>query len=116
MSWAGFTAPSSSINLVGDIPPNPATSASLDTTCLPTLDAFIDPFLTFADSQGTSLSDMQLISSAHGQIDNRRINRDSASFDFVQMADICVCYSLLKSEKMTLLKFRQDTIRTTACL
>ncbi|ODM24455.1 hypothetical protein SI65_02045 [Aspergillus cristatus] len=93
LSWAGLTAPSSSINLVGDIPPNPATSASLDTTCLPTLDEFIDPFLNFADSQDTSLSDVQLISSAHGQPGQQQENQQGLSkFDYAQMADICIQY------------------------
>lgn len=96
MSWAGLTAPSSSIDLVDDIPPSPAT-------CLPTLDAFIDPFLTFADEQATSSSDMQLINSpsARGQLGQQQENQQGLSkFDYAQMADICVCYSLIRSKKM----------------
>lgn len=89
MSWAGLNAPSSSINLVDDVPPSPAT-------CLPTFDASIEPFLTFADDQATSSSDMQLINSASAgrKLGQQKENQQGlGKFDYAQMADICVCYS-----------------------
>lgn len=111
MSWAGLTALSSSINFVDDILPSPATSASLDTTRLPMLDAFIDPLLTFAENQATSSSYMQLISCAGGQLGQQQEKEQALSkFDYAQMADICVCHYLMKPKKMPLLTFRQDAI------
>lgn len=89
MSWAGLTGPSSSIDLVDCIPASPAT-------CLPTFESFIDPFLTFADSQAATSSDMQLISSvsARRQLGQQQENQQGLSkFDYAPMADICVRYS-----------------------
>ena len=88
MSWAGLTALSSSANFVDGPQPGSVTSASLNTTHLPTPDAFIDPFLAFAENQPTSSSDMQLINNADGQLGQQQA---LSKFDYAQMADICVC-------------------------
>ncbi len=64
MSWAGFTALSSSINFVDDTPLDLAPTASLDPTCLPTLDTFIDPVPTLPETQTLPSSKIQLIKNA----------------------------------------------------
>ncbi|KAH8597060.1 hypothetical protein B0O99DRAFT_593341 [Bisporella sp. PMI_857] len=91
--WAGSTAPSSSVNFVDEIPPGSATSARLDTTHLPPLDAsFINPlFLTFAENRFTSAGDMQPSNSAGGQLSRQQEKEQALSmFDYAQMADLCV--------------------------
>ncbi|KAK9482017.1 hypothetical protein V1527DRAFT_477764 [Lipomyces starkeyi] len=87
MSWAGLAALSSSIDVLDDIPPRPATSSN--TTRRPTLNAFINPFLTFAENQ----NGMQLINSAGEQLVQEQEKEQALSkFDYAQMADICIQY------------------------
>lgn len=97
MSWAEFTAPSSLNYFVGDIPPSLAPSASQNSTCLPTFDAFIDPFLTFTESQAIPPSDMQLINNTGEPLGSQQEEEQALSkFDYAPMADICVCDPLVK--------------------
>jgi hypothetical protein len=109
--WAGLTALSSSINFVDNIPPSPTTSAGLDAMRLPTLDEFINPFVTFTENQTTSPSDMQFINNVGGRLGQQQEEEQALSkFDYAQMADVCVCYPLVKPKKMPPLIFKQDTI------
>lgn len=97
MSWAGFTALSSSIDVVDDIPLSIAPSASLDHTRLPTLDAFIDPFLNFAENQAMPSSDMQLIINADEPLGPQQEKEQALSkFDYAPMADLCVCDTFIQ--------------------
>ena len=97
MSWAGFTALSPSIDFVDDIPQSLAPSASVDPTRLPTLDAFIDPFLTFAENQAMPPSDTQLINNAGEPLGQQQVKEEALSkVDYAPMADLCVCDSLMK--------------------
>lgn len=97
MSWAGFTALSSSIDFVDDIPKNLAPPASQGPIRLPTLDAFMDPFLNFTENQAILSSDIQLINGA-GEPSGQQQEKEQAlsKFDYAPMADLCVCDSLMK--------------------
>ncbi|RDL39692.1 Uncharacterized protein BP5553_04032 [Venustampulla echinocandica] len=93
MSWAGLTTLSPAIDFVDDIPPSLATSASLDPTSPPTLDAFIDPFLTFVENQAIPSSDLQLISNASEPLDQQQEKEQALNkFDYTPMADLCIQY------------------------
>lgn len=95
MPWAGLTTLSSSIDFVDDVPPSVTSSAIVDTTRLP-LDAFVDPFLNVLEhplDQNMSSSDMQLISSADEPLGQQQEKQAVRKFDYVPMADLCVCNS-----------------------
>jgi hypothetical protein len=97
MSWAEFTALSSSIGFVDDIPPSLAPSASQDPTCLPTPNVFIDPSSTFTESLTASPNDMQLISNFGESLDQEEDKEQALNkFDYAPMADLCVCDTFMK--------------------
>jgi hypothetical protein len=91
ISWAGLTAPSSTTNFVNDISSSTAIWTSQDTIDLPTLDAFIDPLLTFANNHAVSTSDTQVMNNAGGQVSQQKEKEQVVSkFDYAQTPDICV--------------------------
>jgi hypothetical protein len=90
MPWEGMTSLSSS-RMIDNIVPNPATSASLDTSCVPSSDALIDRFKAFSEDHATPSKDMQLVTSAGVQLDELcGTDQTLTHFDYTPMADVCV--------------------------
>ncbi len=92
VSWAEFTALSSSIDFVDDIPSGLAPSA----THPPNLNAFIDPSITSTENQDMPLSDMQLITNVKPLDQQHEKEQALSKFDYSPMADLCVCDSFMK--------------------
>lgn len=100
MSWAEPDALSALSNFVYDVPPSLAPPITTpDFQSLSTLDAFIDPFLTFSENQAVPSGDMQLINNAAESFaQQQEKDQPLNKFDYGPMADLCVCGILIQNK------------------